>query len=139
MEDLSLHIMDIMENSLRAGAGSVHLRIEENKADGILILEIGDDGAGMVRSVSDPFYTTKPNKRIGMGISLLIQSCEETGGSVEIKSDMNKGTQIRAVFHTNNIDMRPLGDIEETMRVMIATHPEVNFNYEHLSDNGSSA
>lgn len=140
MEDLSLHIMDIIENSLRADAKNVTIRLVENMYNK-LTLEIVDDGIGMDEEIlthaTDPFFTTKNGKKFGLGISLLAQAAEETGGVLHVESKEDKGTRLLATFNKNNIDMKPIGDIGKTIRVLKATHPEVNFLFEHIIENGT--
>ncbi|UCF86553.1 MAG: sensor histidine kinase, partial [Nitrospiraceae bacterium] len=124
MEDLSLHILDISENSIRAGATEIGIEIVENVKENILLIEIHDNGKGMseemVKQVSDPFFTTKTTRRIGLGIPFLIQAARETMGDVDIKTGEGKGTTITARFQYNHIDRKPLGDMEKTMSVLIA-------------------
>ncbi|UCH10594.1 MAG: ATP-binding protein [Fidelibacterota bacterium] len=143
MEDLSLHIMDIVENSLRAGAQCVEIKLFEDHKENTLSLEIEDDGQGMnadtLKGASDPFYTTKEGKRFGLGLPLLAQACEETGGSMIVENREPTGIRILATFHSDNIDMKPVGDIKETMRVLMASHPEVTFSYEYSAEDGGSA
>ncbi|MBC8401095.1 MAG: ATP-binding protein [Candidatus Marinimicrobia bacterium] len=136
MEDLSLHILDIVENSLRAGARTVAIRLVENKHDDILRLEIEDDGSGMddnvLKQASNPFYSTKEGKKIGLGLALLSQAAEETGGSIAIQTNNANGTRIIACFHSSNIDMKPIGDIAATIQVLTTAYPEVNFSFKRI-------
>jgi signal transduction histidine kinase len=140
MEDLSLHIMDIAENSLRAGAQNIEIKLIEDNT--ILILEIKDDGKGIIEEKLDnamnPFFTTKKGKKFGLGLSLLSQASEETGGRLRIEKRKTKGTKIIASFNKDNIDMKPIGNINKTMRVLQASHPEVNFSFEYVTKNGES-
>ena len=142
MEDLSLHILDIAENSLRAGAKSVKIKLIENRKENKLTLKFEDNGHGMdektLKSAANPFFTTKKGKKFGLGIPFLSQASEEAGGSVTVESNSNKGTRITATFDMNNIDMKPIGDIDKTIRVLKASHPEVNFSFEHIIENGTS-
>jgi signal transduction histidine kinase len=143
MEDLSLHILDIVENSLRAGARNVDTRLVEHKKNNILILEIEDDGSGMdqetLKDAINPFFTTKTGKKFGLGLPLLSQASEETGGNTRIEKGAVKGTKIIATFRKDNIDMKPIGDINATIRVLKASYPEVNFSFKHVIENGDSA
>jgi signal transduction histidine kinase len=130
VEDLSLHILDVVENSLRAGARRVEVRLLQH-GDGRLLLTIRDDGRGMdsaerERALS-PFFTSKGNKRFGLGLPLLAQAAQETGGGLTLESAPGAGTTVSAVFHADHIDMKPLGDLARTLRVLQATHPEVDF------------
>ena len=143
MEDLSLHVLDIAENSLRAGAKNINIKIIEEKIKNVLILQIEDDGIGMKNQIlthaSNPFYTTKEGKKFGLGLALLSQACEEVGGNLKVKKRTVKGTRIIATFYSNHIDMKPLGNIADTMRVLKFSHPQVNFSFEHVIKNGGNS
>ena len=134
MEDLSLHILDIVENSIEAGATCIEIRIIENDAQNSLIIEIKDNGKGMdpalIELAKDPLGTSK-NKKWGLGIPLFIQSAEETDGHVDIESEPSKGTLIKAHFGLNHIDAKPMGDITSTLITLIATHPDIDFYFLH--------
>ncbi len=140
MQDLSLHILDIVDNSLRAAAENISVRIIEERATRTLTLEIEDDGVGMddeeLRHAMDPFFTTKNGKKIGIGLSLLCQAAEEVGGSMHIEPGAEFGIKLTAFFHSDHPDMKPLGDIEKTIRVLRATHPDVSISFEHIVDEG---
>jgi signal transduction histidine kinase len=136
MEDISLHILDIAENALRAGAKNVFIRLAQSRSDDRLVLEVTDDGEGMndearKRSV-DPFYTTKRGKRVGLGLPFLAQAAEEAGGELEVQSAPGKGTKVIATLGLSHIDRKPLGNIEETLQCLRATHPEVCFRFESV-------
>jgi signal transduction histidine kinase len=135
MEDLSLHLLDIVDNSLRAAAANISIRFIENRAAHTLTLEIEDDGVGMddeeLRHAMDPFFTTKNGKKIGIGLSLLFQAAEEVGGSMRVEPGAQFGIKVTAFFRTEHPDMKPLGDIDKTIRVLRATHPDVNISYEY--------
>lgn len=141
MEDLSLHILDIAENSLNAGAKNIRVKLVEKYET--LILEIEDDGKGMEEDIllkaKDPFFTSKKGKRVGLGIPFLSQAAEETGGNLKIERRTEKGIRITACFNKNNIDMKPFGDIKKTMRVLKASHPEINFVLEQIVEKGDTA
>jgi signal transduction histidine kinase len=135
MEDISLHIMDIIENSIRADAKNIELRMDKN--DKILTIEIIDDGIGMneetKKKALNPFFSSKNDKKFGLGLSLLSQSAEETGGNLKIESEIGKGTKITATFNSEHIDRKPLGDIGTTLKCLILAHPEINFSFEHVN------
>ena len=134
MEDLALHIMDVVENSLTGGATVIIVRIEENTAENELIISIQDNGTGMdknqVKQALDPFYTTKDNKRIGLGLPMFRQAAVESGGSMDIMSKPGIGTIVQAIFGLDHPDRKPLGDIEGTIRLLRVFHPEVAFSLE---------
>ncbi len=142
MEDFSLHIFDVVENSIRANARKVEIRLTENTAKDLLVLEIGDDGVGMdeamKRQCLDPFFTTKKGKGVGLGLSLLAQSFEEAGGKLLVETTIGKGTKVIGTCQLSHIDRRPLGNIEGTVRCLKETHPEIEFLYEFVKiiDNG---
>lgn len=124
MDDLSLHILDCAQNSVRAGATSIVIRIEEDPDKNVLVIDIEDNGSGMNTESSakalDPFYTTKPNKRIGMGIPLLAQAAQEAGGAITVSSKPGQGTAIHVSFKYDNIDRKPLGNMADTIIALIA-------------------
>jgi hypothetical protein len=135
MEDLSLHILDIAENSITAGASRVKIKIVEDIKKNLLLIEIADNGRGMdeetIKMAYDPFFTTKTTRRVGLGVPLLAQAARESGGNLIIKSKKREGTTITANFQYNHIDRKPLGNIAETLTVLIAANPEIDFVFEH--------
>ena len=137
MEDLSLHILDVVENSIRAGAGCVWVRLTEDRREERLTLEIDDDGEGMDEETKgrclDPYFTTKSGKEVGLGLAFLAQSAEDTGGCLSVKSEKGKGTTVTAVYDLTHIDLRPLGDVNGTIRCLKATHPEIDLRYEYVT------
>ena len=133
-----MHIMDVVENSITGGASIVVVRIEEDAAGKELVITIQDNGEGMgqrqVESALDPFYTTKEDKRIGLGLPLLRQSAIESGGSMDVLSKPGVGTVVQAVFGLDHPDRKPLGDIAGTIRLLQAFHPGVEFSLEWVQD-----
>ncbi len=138
MEDLSLHILDIVENAIAAGATRVLIAVNENEKRDILAFRVTDNGRGMSREererALDPFFTTK-RKRTGLGLPLLAQTAEVCGGRVIIESVPRKGTRVMARFRFGHIDRPPLTKMAETMMMLFFGHPEVEFRYRH-SRNG---
>ena len=136
MEDISLHILDVAENALNAGASRIEVRIVEESKEDLMKIEIKDNGCGMdeqmVSQVLDPFYTTKAGKRVGLGLPLLAQAAKEAGGNMEIQSRPDKGTMICATFQLSHPDLKPLGDMLETLATLTCAHPGVEFIFEHL-------
>lgn len=138
MEDLSLHILDIVENSVSAGAKRVEIRIVEDTKKNVLSIEIKDNGRGIdeetLKKVLDPFYTTRTTRRVGLGLSLLLQSAKEAGGDMSIKSEQGVGTVVNAYFRRDHIDRKPLGNIADSIVVLVAGSPDVDFFFEHKVD-----
>ena len=138
MEDFSLHILDIVENSIRACAKKIEIKIIEEKKKDLLTIEIIDNGKGMdektLKNVLDPFFTTKNTRKVGLGLSLFAQSAGESGGSIKIESKPGKGTKVKATFGYSHIDRKPIGDINESLKVLITANPDINFIYEYQED-----
>jgi anti-sigma regulatory factor (Ser/Thr protein kinase) len=134
MEDLSLHILDLVENSTAAGATLVEIRIREDLEKDRRVITIADNGRGMspemVARVRDPFATTRTTRRVGLGLSLLDQAAREADGALEIRSTPGRGTEVVASFRLSHIDCRPLGDIAATMVALLLGNPGVDFVYE---------
>jgi anti-sigma regulatory factor (Ser/Thr protein kinase) len=135
MEDLSLHILDIAENSVEAQAKKIYIRLEENRRQDRLTLEIADDGQGMDKEfltrALDPFVTTKKARRVGLGLPLLAEAAKAAGGTFVLRSRPGRGTKVRAMFQLSHIDLKPLGDIAQTLTTLIASHPEIDIRYRH--------
>jgi hypothetical protein len=139
MPDLAMHILDIVENSTRAGAKNVSLEIVEDRAANIVSIAIVDDGKGMtdeeLKRALDPFYTTKKERsKVGLGLPMLRETAEQAGGSLVIASVPGKGTEVRAQMALDHIDRPPLGDINQTLRIVIATNPGVIFDIAYTVD-----
>jgi signal transduction histidine kinase len=141
MEDLSLHILDIVENSIRACSKNIEIKIIEDKKKDLLNIEIIDDGEGMdeetLKNVMDPFFTTGNTRKVGLGLPLLAQSAEESGGNIKIKSKPGKGTRVKATFGYSHIDRKPLGDIGKSLKVLITANPDINFIFKYREDGAS--
>lgn len=139
MKELSLNILDITENSVKAGATLTEIIIEETLDK--IVLTITDDGCGMneetLKNVLNPFYTTRTTRKVGMGLPLLKLQAEQTGGSLEIHSKhieefpTGHGTTVKASFMKNHIDCTPLGDVVATVVTLIQGHPDTDFLYVH--------
>jgi Histidine kinase-, DNA gyrase B-, and HSP90-like ATPase len=134
MQDLSHHILDIAENSVRAHASLVVIRLQERPEEDLLRLEIIDNGEGMSeemrRQVLSPFTTSRTERAVGMGLALLAQAARETGGECRVASTPCKGTRVVADFRLSHIDCRPLGDMVETMLALAVGHPDTDFALE---------
>ena len=136
MKELSLNILDITENSVKAGATLTEISVIET--GDTLTLTIKDDGCGMseeiLKTVENPFYTTRTTRKVGLGIPLLKMAAEMTGGKLQIVSSThpdNHGTTVTAVFYQNHLDFTPLGDIKETIVTLIQGHPDTDFLFSH--------
>lgn len=138
MRELSLNILDIAQNSISAGAPLITIEVVENTADKTLLIGIYDNGKGMseeqVRSVIDPFFTTRTTRKVGMGIPLFKMAAEQTGGKLEIKSKLGIGTEVRAYFKTNSVDFTPLGDVTSTIQMLITMNTDRDFIYRRVID-----
>src|SRR4030043_441519 len=136
MEDISLHILDIAENSIRAKAKNINIMMIEDKKNDLLTLTIEDDGEGMDNKTKEyalnPFFTTKKGKKVGLGLAFLSHSAEEADGAMEIESEPGKGTKITAAFKLSHIDRKPFGNLNETIRCLKITHPEINITFDHV-------
>jgi len=144
MKELSLNILDVSENSVKAGATLTEILIDET--DGTLTLVIRDNGCGMsdevVRSVTDPFYTTRTTRKVGMGVPLLKLAAEQTDGSFSVESsegEEDHGTTVTAVFNKNHLDFTPLGDVVSTLTTLIQGHPDTDFLFRHRKGGGEVA
>lgn len=135
MKDLSLHILDLVQNSLRAGAKLVEIYIEEKPEEDLMVVEINDNGKGMspeeAKKALDPFYTTRATRRIGLGLPLFEAAARRSGGGLTIESLPGTGTKISATFVLSHWDRPPLGDISETIVTLLAANPSVDLLYLH--------
>jgi signal transduction histidine kinase len=135
MEDLSLHILDIAENSVAAKADKIEIRISEDKEKDLLTIEIIDNGVGMdkktLEKALNPFYTSKTVRRFGFGLSLLSEAAKAANGHLSMQSKKGEGTRIKADFLRSHIDRQPLGDIGQTIITLIIGNPEIDFIFEH--------
>lgn len=140
MREMALHILDIAENGINAGASLVEIRVEESKKDNRLAIAIKDNGRGMapetVERALDPFYTTRTTRRVGLGLSLFKEAARRCEGTFEISSQLGVGTEVRASFKRDHIDLAPMGDMAATLTSLIVGNPGVDFVYEHRSDQG---
>ena len=139
MKELSLNILDVAKNSVSAGASLIEITLDED-ANGMLTLKINDNGCGMseetLRGVTDPFYTTRKTRKVGMGLPLLKMAAEQTGGELKIVSSDKvgeSGTRLEATFDTKSIDFMPIGDIVSTVCILIAGSPEIDFEFLDVS------
>lgn len=140
MTELALHILDIAQNSIRANASLVEIYITENPENNSYRIEIKDDGSGMdaetVERVTDPFYTTQSTRKVGLGLPLLKQNAEQTGGSLQIESTPGIGTDVIAIFGLNHIDRPVLGDITGTILILLSNETGADVLYRHQTLQG---
>ncbi len=141
MRELSLNVMDVAQNSVRAEAKLVKIIVNESDKDDFLTISIEDDGCGMseeqVNQVIDPFFTTRTTRKVGLGVPLFKLSAEQTGGAFDIKSKIGEGTTTTAKYKKSHVDMTPLGDINSTVEILIRCNPDIDFVFTHSTDNGS--
>jgi hypothetical protein len=135
MEDLALHILDIARNGAEAGATRIEIRVEEDAASDALRIIVADNGRGMdaetAGRATDPFFTTRRTRVVGLGLSLLRQAAETAGGGLAVVSQPGTGTRVEAVFGLSHLDRAPLGDVETTVLVLMASHPDVDLDWTH--------
>lgn len=133
MRELSLNVMDIAQNSISAGASLITITVEEDAGLDELSISIGDNGRGMtpeqVERVTDPFFTTRTTRSVGLGVPLFKMEAEMTGGRFSIESTLGVGTTTTAVFKPSSVDMIPLGDINGTVSMLVMMNPDLDFLY----------
>jgi hypothetical protein len=139
MRELSLHILDILQNSVTAGATFIHLSIAEDLEKDLLVIKISDNGKGMgeelLAKVTDPFVTTRSTREVGLGIPLFAGAAQRCDGNFKIDSKQGEGTQIEALFRHSHIDRAPLGDMALTISTFIACNPDIDIEYVYTSGN----
>lgn len=140
MKDLALHILDIVQNSITAGARLIEITINENFFENLFEITIRDNGKGippdMLANVTDAYVTSRTTRKVGLGLPLLKQNAEQTGGGLTIQSEPGKGTEVKALFVANHIDLPPWGDIAGVIILLVTTNPELDFSYIHRSKTG---
>ena len=135
MRELSLNVLDIVQNSITAKASLIEIELIEDINDDILKINIFDNGKGMteeqITSVTDPFYTTRTTRKIGLGIPLFKMAAEMSGGTFKIESTVGVGTKIYTSYIHSSIDRMPVGNINETVSMLIRMNPDIDFIYTH--------
>lgn len=136
MPEISMNILDVAENSVRAKASLVEITVSVKPQEDILSVVIKDDGCGMtqeqVEKVQDPFFTTRTTRKVGLGIPFFKQAAESTGGTFRIDSVKGKGTVVEAVFHLSHIDRMPLGDISAAIHTLVVFNEKIHFVYTYI-------
>ena len=138
MRELSLHILDIAENGITAGADCIHILVEEDRTTDLLTLKITDNGQGMpaekIKKLTDPFVTSRTTRRVGLGLSLLAAAAERCEGRLTVETEPGAGTEVGATFRYNHIDRAPVGDMAATITTLIMGNPQIDFVYTHIID-----
>lgn len=138
MDEIALNILDIAYNSIRAHASLIEIKIVDSTSNNIIDLMIKDNGEGMdketVLKVTDPFYTTRTTRKVGLGIPLLKQMAELTGGTLHIESVPDSGTCLKARFIKNHIDTPMMGNITDTMLTLIQANENIDYIFEYKTD-----
>jgi len=139
MNNLSMHILDIVQNSISANAKMIEIHINENLVKDVLDILIKDNGKGMdadfLAEVTDPYKTTRTTRKVGLGIPLLKHSAEQSNGYIKVYSEKEIGTTVQAIFKHDHIDRPPLGDIAGTITLLVSANPDVDFKYVHCVNN----
>lgn len=138
MRELSLHILDLVQNSLEAGATEVSIEIEEDSQADRLTIKVTDNGRGMtaeeVKRVTDPFFTSRGTRRVGLGLPLIAAAAEQCGGELEVRSAPGVGTQVTATMQLGHIDRVPLGNVAGTLLTVMLHQPPVILRFRHRAD-----
>lgn len=139
MKELSLHVLDLVQNSIRAQASCIEIRIEEQVALNQLIISIKDNGKGieesLLKNITNPFVTTRTLRKVGLGIPFVAKMCEECEGSFDILSQVGAGTEVEMKFKYNHIDLLPLGNMAETLVTLVMAKSSIRFVYKHYYEN----
>ncbi len=133
MRELSMHILDLAQNSIAAGATRIDIEVSANTAEDLLVIIIRDNGRGMpvelVDNVRDPLFTTRTTRRVGLGIPMLEAAARACDGDLIIESEPGNGTTVSARFKLSHIDRAPLGDVASTLVALVAANPNIRFRY----------
>ena len=140
MRELSMHILDVLENALEAGATRVELNVTEDLASDRLVIEVQDNGRGMdaetAQRAADPFYTTRTTRHVGLGLPLLKAAAERCGGGLTLVSAVGEGTQVRATFRHGHLDRVPLGRMADTLLAFLMSEKKAQLVYRHWVGGG---
>ena len=141
MKTLSDHILDIVQNSINAKSTLIEIMVDIDKNKDLCFLKIVDNGCGMnkemLEQATNPFFTTRKTRKVGLGLSLLKQNAEMANGNFTIQSDPGRGTIVEAVFQYSNIDRPELGDVWDTLYLTMLSNKNVELIYEHKTNKGS--
>lgn len=140
MKQLALHILDIAQNGITAGASSMEIAVDETIGGGRLAVELFDNGRGMpaemIELVTDPFFTSRTTRKVGLGLPLFKQQAEQTGGSLSIWSEPGTGTRVVATFVLAHPDTPPAGDLAGVIILLVYANPSMDFLYIHRTKKG---
>jgi hypothetical protein len=138
LRELSLHILDIVENGVTAGADCIHIDVIESRRDDVLTIKIRDNGRGIpaakLERLQDPFVTSRTTRRVGLGLPLLAAAAERCDGNLAVAVGTTGGTEVTATFRYSHIDRAPMGDMAATMATLLMGNPQIDFAYTHLID-----
>lgn len=138
MKEIALHIMDIVQNSVRAGASEITITLSETIAGDALTLTVADNGKGMdpdtCRRAADPYFTSRTTRKVGLGLPLLKMNAGLSGGDMTIDSAPGRGTTVVATFGYSHVDRPPLGDVSGTVALLILSNPAINIIYNHICE-----
>jgi hypothetical protein len=138
MQDLSLHILDVAENGIIAGADLIEISVDEDLKSDKMTITIKDNGRGMepefLARVLDPFVTTRTTRKVGLGLSLFQQAAQAAEGDLNVESSQGVGTTVSVSMRYNHIDRKPMGNMPDTIVTLIQGNPEVDFVYYHRRD-----
>jgi hypothetical protein len=133
MKEISLHLLDIAENSAAAESKNISIHVHEDLFGDYLSACVIDDGRGMdaktAQQVQDPFYTTRTTRNVGLGIPLLKLAAEMADGNFSLQSDLGRGTWLEAEFRHSHIDRMPLGDLSATFLTLLISHPDIDWTF----------
>lgn len=140
MKDLALHILDIAQNSIAAGADMIEISVNQDSEGNRIGIIIKDNGKGMSEEmlvrVTDPYVTSRKTRKVGLGLPLLKQIAEHCGGSLKLFSEPGKGTEVHACFSASHIDLPPWGDLAGVIILLVAANPDLEFLYFHRTKKG---
>lgn len=137
MKDIALHILDIAQNSIAAGANLIEISVDEAIEQNMIGITIKDNGKGMtaemLQQVTDPYVTSRKTRKVGMGLPLLKHSAEQCGGTLKIFSEPGQGAEVQAFFSASHIDLPPWGDMAGVIILLVTANPHLDFLYFHRS------
>jgi signal transduction histidine kinase len=141
MKELSYHILDIANNSIRANANHLIINIDENREKNALKISINDNGNGIpahiYKDIKNPFTTSRTTRKVGLGIPLLNDTCLNCNGHLNIDTEVGKGTQLEALMELTHIDRPPMGNLVSTILTLFVSHEDINIDFIYEVDGTS--